>query len=385
MKRYNKILSILLILSILMSPISGLFNSYIVNAESQVPAEMPTNLIDRIGDLEKLDVQDITDETDSQELVDEISTSEEIDVKEDNELKEMDIEGNESGETNVKEDNESEKIDEEVPVIDHITAGYVEGEELIIETSLEDMTTKADKLTFDLWVKDSNGNKMDVSYIRVTNNEEPVSVTWDDLEKTSYILNLGVEINNVEINVTYNEKNYLAEYTIIREVAEDEEVIGTITFAMEAFTIGIGYLIEPIQVDIHKGRNAAQELVQILKDNGYDYDHSGNLESGFYLSYLLDDTNTIYKTTPSIPEVLKEKLEGVYDEEDYLDGELGEFNFNSMSGWMYAVNNMFPNVGFSDKYLQDGDIVRVQFTLAYGNDIGGSDALGGGSGSEFFS
>ncbi|MBU5437888.1 S-layer homology domain-containing protein [Tissierella sp. MSJ-40] len=363
MKRYNKILSILLILSILMSPISGLFNSYIVNAESQVPAEMPTNLIDEIGDLEKLDVQEITDKTGSQELVDEVSMSEETDEK---------------------KENISESIDENVPVIDHITLDSSEDKEPRIETNLEDMATKSDKLTFDLWVKDSNGNKIDDSYVKVTNNGEPVSATWDDLEKTSYTLDLRVGTNNIEINVTYNEKNYLAEYTIIREEAEDEEVIGTITFTMEAFTIGIGYLIEPIQVDIHKGRNAAQELVQILKDNGYDYDHSGNLESGFYLSYLLDDTNTIYKTTPSIPEVLKEKLEGVYDEEDYSYGELGEFNFNSMSGWMYAVNNVFPNVGFSDKYLQDGDIVRVQFTLAYGNDIGGSDALGGGSGSEFF-
>lgn len=253
-----------------------------------------------------------------------------------------------------------------------------------IETTLKDMTTKADIITFDLWAKDGDGNKIAVSKINVTNNGKPVSVTWDDLEKTSYTLNLEVGTNNVEINIDYNGKNYTQKYTIIREDVADGEVIGSITFSLEAFTVGLGYLIEPIQVDIHKGRNAAQELDQIIRDNGYNYDNTGTLESGFYLSYLLDDTNTIYKTDPKIPDVLKEKLNGSYDETDYWDGELGEFNFNFMSGWMYAVNNTFPNVGFADKYLQDGDVMRVQFTLAYGSDIGGASAMGGGTGSGYF-
>ncbi len=38
---------------------------------------------------------------------------------------------------------------------------------------------------------------------------------------------------------------------------------------------------------------------------------------------------------------------------------------------------MFPNVSFSDTYLSDGDVVRVQFTLSYGHDIGGASASGG--------
>ena len=65
------------------------------------------------------------------------------------------------------------------------------------------------------------------------------------------------------------------------------------------------------------------------------------------------------------------------------DGEvyaLGEFDYTFMSGWMYAVNGVFPNVGFSDSYLTDGDVVRVQFTLyGFGADIGGGYAMGGGT------
>ena len=30
---------------------------------------------------------------------------------------------------------------------------------------------------------------------------------------------------------------------------------------------------------------------------------------------------------------------------------------------MYCLKNVFPNVGFADSYLSEGDVVRVQFTL----------------------
>ena len=53
---------------------------------------------------------------------------------------------------------------------------------------------------------------------------------------------------------------------------------------------------------------------------------------------------------------------GFYDPEDYInncEGYLGEFVISNGSGWMYSVNNNFPNVSFSDVYLSDGDIVKV--------------------------
>ena len=43
---------------------------------------------------------------------------------------------------------------------------------------------------------------------------------------------------------------------------------------------------------------------------------------------------------------------------------------------MYCVNGIFPNVGFCDYSLSDGDVMRIQFTLAYGADIGGASAMG---------
>ena len=65
------------------------------------------------------------------------------------------------------------------------------------------------------------------------------------------------------------------------------------------------------------------------------------------------------------------------DYEENSEGYLGEFVYTNGSGWMYSVNHVFPNVSFADTYLSDGDVVRVQFTLAYGADIGGASAMGG--------
>ena len=45
---------------------------------------------------------------------------------------------------------------------------------------------------------------------------------------------------------------------------------------------------------------------------------------------------------------------------------------------MYSVNGVFPNYGFSNYYPQDGDVIRLQFTLCLGKDLGGSDAIGFG-------
>src|SRR5690625_5162000 len=122
-----------------------------------------------------------------------------------------------------------------------------------------------------------------------------------------------------------------------------------------------------MQLDIIKGENAAEALIKALEDNGFDYDHTGTITNSFYLSYLLDDENSIYKTTPKVPQVLKDILveSGVgVDEANYFDGELGEFDFNSLSGWMYSINNIFPNVGFADEYLNDNDVMRVQIGRA---------------------
>jgi len=62
----------------------------------------------------------------------------------------------------------------------------------------------------------------------------------------------------------------------------------------------------------------------------------------------------------------------------YIEGinNIYEFDVGERSGWIYSVNDHFPNYGSSRYTLQDGDVIRWLFTCDRGADIGGEDAAG---------
>lgn len=63
----------------------------------------------------------------------------------------------------------------------------------------------------------------------------------------------------------------------------------------------------------------------------------------------------------------------------YIEGihNLYEFDVGNLSGWMYKVNDWFPNYGCSRYRLQDGDVVEWKYTCDLGSDVGGGSAVGG--------
>ena len=254
-----------------------------------------------------------------------------------------------------------------------------------LETTLEDgITQRNSRMTFDVFAKDGDGNKLPASEVTVLLNGDPVSVNWDDDTKTSYTLHFTKEgVNTVEIKA---HKSSLT-YTITYVKAEPGDVVGKAVFTVEALSLGGGYIIEPCYVDIIEGENAAQALARLLEERGFTYSNTGSLESGFYLSHIQGDALAgIDPTGDSIPQALREKLEEKnFDIQTRTDEtSLGEFDYTSASGWMYCLKNVFPNVGFADSYLSEGDVVRVQFTVAYGSDIGGGFAMGSGDSAGYF-
>lgn len=266
-----------------------------------------------------------------------------------------------------------------------------ESEEYGITSTLTDgATVKSSKKTFFVTAKDENGNKVTPT---VTLNGQNVGVTWDDSDMTSFTLKFTEEGEN-KIVITAGDKTLT--YTVIYQKAEPGELIGYATWTVEALTIGYGYIIEPVLFPVYEGENAAKTLDRLLTENGFSYNCTGSIESGFYLSSIgrggalkkgsdksfgagekfavpeeLDESK--------IPAALAEQLSGLdtgWGEGNYT---LGEFDYTFMSGWMYTLNNILPNVGFADSYLSDGDVVRVQYTLyGYGMDIGFSMMGGDG-------
>lgn len=250
---------------------------------------------------------------------------------------------------------------------------------ITLETTLpaESFTQKNSRRTFDVIARDAEGNKLPTSEVKVTLNGTAVKVNWDDSVKTSYTLVLTKEGENTLVINARGKK--ILTYTITYIKAEQGEVVGQAAFALEAFTLGEGYIIEPTLVDIHEGENAAYMLKSFLAANGFDLTYTGSLDSGFYMSFVKGSKlASIDPDGGNIPTELLEKLiEKGFSITPRTDlNSLGEFDYTTGSGWMYCLNNIFPNVGYADSYLSEGDVVRSQFTLAYGSDMGGGFAMG---------
>lgn len=56
----------------------------------------------------------------------------------------------------------------------------------------------------------------------------------------------------------------------------------------------------------------------------------------------------------------------------YIEGinNLYEFDCGSLSGWMYCVNDWYPNYGCSRYQIQEGDVIEWHYTCDLGRDLG---------------
>lgn len=171
-----------------------------------------------------------------------------------------------------------------------------------------------------------------------------------------------------------------------------------ITLSIEFFTLGNGYLVEPITLEVDKNSNVAEIVIDTLHKNGYLGFYDGATEESFYLAYISSgdkknkkyegynssnsgqplENSKIINISEAVPECIKEHLNQDFPMYEYSNnGFIGEFDFTSGSGWMYSVNNIFPSIAMSEYDINNGDIIRLQFTLALGRDIGGSNVVNG--------
>ena len=261
------------------------------------------------------------------------------------------------------------------------------GDDVVINTTITDgMTVKGSKLAVEV-IAIKNDSKIKAE---LTLNGENVIPEWSDIQKDTFVLNF-TETGPYQVKISAGGKT--DEYTINYQKAEKGDFIGNAVFCLELLTIGEGYIAQPMQIPVYEGDNAAKALDRVLTELGYSYENTGSIESAFYLAQIGDggflrngcqEAGTRLKApvdpTDNIPGRLKEKMDEAgavitpkeyeIDEDGYAK-TLGEFDYTPMSGWMVTLNNSMTNVGFSDIYLADGDVLRVQFTIyGYGADLG---------------
>lgn len=148
---------------------------------------------------------------------------------------------------------------------------------------------------------------------------------------------------------------------------------GTVYVSVERFTVGQGYVIEPEVMHFKKGDYYSDILCRLLDEKGYKYSVETNTSYGFYFKGIDNadtgvlniplcirnmpgnpPTNTNHKSNPNAD------TKGLY-----------EYSYSDMSGWYYFVNGKNPGVGMGSRKVQDGEVVRYQFTLyGLGADLG---------------
>ncbi|WP_139994052.1 S-layer homology domain-containing protein [Paenibacillus paridis] len=142
------------------------------------------------------------------------------------------------------------------------------------------------------------------------------------------------------------------------DVSDAKGIKGYATVSVEKFTLGQGYIIEPVRVPFHEGDNVAAVISELLGENHYR--HSGSVADGFYLAAIHDPG----AGEVNIPSYILQAIGGKGEIGDRTNADwLGEFDYSNQSGWMYAVNNKFPNVGSSSTFVENGDVIRWQFTV----------------------
>lgn len=102
---------------------------------------------------------------------------------------------------------------------------------------------------------------------------------------------------------------------------------------------GDGWLLKPTVVTFYEGESVFDVLLRTCKQQR--------------LHMEFEDT-PIYNSA---------YIEGI--------GNLYEFDCGDLSGWMYKVNDWFPNYGCSRYALKQGDVICWEYTCDLGRDVNG--------------
>lgn len=169
-------------------------------------------------------------------------------------------------------------------------------------------------------------------------------------------------------------------YNITYRFVDTGDVIGTAYIVLDATTVGLGILDETYTYKIRQNVPASYAVLEMLEAFGYEASYSGTADVNFYLQRIYRGGLMDYAHVPDNlwAKILRDglNLTGQYD-----TASLGEFDYAQGSGWMYSINgSAYAGKGLSNYFLTNGDTIYLRFTLAYGKDIGGYGATGGGYG-----
>ena len=301
------------------------------------------------------------------------------------------------------------------------------GEQTVkIHSSLRDGQTVINgtevNLCVSAWTEDGSGNV--VGYIPAQGTDTKLTVTFDGEtvghvstsgNASEYILipeNPAVGDTNEHILHIYAEDAYgnYGEQTIRLRGQRNQsgQKTGTATIFVDMSVVGLGIVDsvrydvladEPISYSIAKavfGMDLGETYGAAKDTLGWKARYTGSLDAGFYLQSLT-------------PGIVGKGLEGASwslygsNEEEILaaidakfgkgtglatlwrcyyrnglnksgtsGGTYGEFDYTSGSGWLFSLDGVYyPGLSMCQYSLEDGDVLTLRYSLAYGWDVGG--------------
>ena len=141
----------------------------------------------------------------------------------------------------------------------------------------------------------------------------------------------------------------------------------TVTVSIEKFVLGQGYIMEPTMVTVPEDATVEAAINQALTQTG----HTANITADYYGSYIAGVTDP-NRGEVQVPQKILDALAAAnlfFVSEDATPDTLDAGDYDSWSGWMCSVNNEFLSTAISNITVNEGDVIRVQFSLTAGSDI----------------
>lgn len=111
-----------------------------------------------------------------------------------------------------------------------------------------------------------------------------------------------------------------------------------------------GYILTETTVSVKEGSSVFDVLTAVCKQNTCPDKCAYCRQSGIQLEY--NDNNSFGS----------QYIRGIH--------QIYEKDCGTQSGWMYSVNNTFPNYGINNYIVSNGDKIKILYTCDLGEDIG---------------
>ena len=152
----------------------------------------------------------------------------------------------------------------------------------------------------------------------------------------------------------------------------EDEIVGYVTISFEdngirksaelseiesEYRSPLGTIIRKTRVPFTTGDTIASVTLRLLDEKGFTASYDGNEYGSFYLEAI-----------------------GNFTAKGHYYRSFGEFDAGRDSGWMITWNDWFIDQGASEFEVENGDVIRWQYTCQLGADIGDVDWSDGPSG-----